>query len=72
MTFYMQGLSGHERMTPGEIFKEPVALSAGLLVWMVSEWDILRHLSGVTENHQQQALHNSRGEPVNRLMKYLC
>ncbi len=24
MTFYVQGLSGHERMVPGDIFKESV------------------------------------------------
>ncbi|MCF6282069.1 MAG: CBS domain-containing protein [Candidatus Polarisedimenticolaceae bacterium] len=152
MTFYVQGLSGHERMPLGEIFKEPVVektaatasthainekkqheslgkqgqqhsaaeayqsikqlpqapvvliaeqimvspvvtlepqasvdealalfrtrhirhlpivSSTGLLVGIVSERAILHHLSGVTENYQQQALH-SRVEPVNQLMK---
>ncbi len=46
----------------------PVESSEGLLVGMVSERDVLRHLSGVTENYQQQALH-SRNEKISVLMQ---
>ena len=153
MTFYVHGLSGHERMSPGEIFKEsavekteaippthtvdeeeqhrrgeekpdqkhvatqayqsvkqlpqrqpallaeqimsrqvitltpqatvnealtlfqtrhirhlPVVSPAGLLVGIVSERDVLHHLSGITEGYQQQ-VRRSRDEPISQLMK---
>jgi len=151
MTFYIQGLSGHERMPLGEVFKEsvvektaatapthaidekerhenaghhqqhgaaeayqsvkqlpqshavllaehimsspvltlspqatanealtlfrikqirhlPIVSATGLLVGIVSERDILHHLSGITENYQQQA-RCSRDELVKQLMK---
>jgi len=46
----------------------PVVSSAGLLIGMVSERDVLHHLSGITENYQQQASQNS-GDRVSVLMK---
>ncbi len=46
----------------------PVVSSSGQLVGIVSDRDILRHLSGVTENYQQQTL-RSRDEPVSQLMR---
>ncbi len=48
----------------------PIVSSAGELLGMVSERDVLRHLSGVTENYQQQVSHNnSRNARIGELMK---
>ena len=47
----------------------PIISSAGELLGMVSERDVLRHLSGVTEDYQQQASrHPSRNERISVLM----
>jgi len=46
----------------------PVVSPAGLLVGIVSERDVLHHLSGITESYQQQ-IQRSRNEPLNQLMK---
>jgi len=46
----------------------PVMSSAGLLIGILSERDVLRYLSGLTENYQQQILSN-KDEPVTALMK---
>ncbi len=45
----------------------PVISSAGKLIGMVSDRDILRHLGSVTENYQSQVGH-SRDKQVDRLM----
>lgn len=46
----------------------PIVSSADVLVGIVSERDILRHLAGVTENYQQLAQHH-RGECAVQVMK---
>lgn len=40
----------------------PVVSSGGMLVGMVSDRDILRHMAGVTENLQPQSLHETTGK----------
>ncbi len=48
----------------------PVVSSAGELLGIVSERDVLRHLSGITENYQQQASsNNGKNESITALMK---
>lgn len=46
----------------------PVVSSAGLLIGIVSDRDILRDLSGVTESYQRQA-RRTKGDRIDRLMK---
>lgn len=46
----------------------PVVSPEGMLVGMVSDRDILRHVGGITENYQREVQHKLN-EPVERLMK---
>ncbi len=51
-----------------EIHHLPVVSPTGQLIGIVSDRDILRHLSGVTEDYQQQ-IQRSRNEPLDQLMR---